>query len=263
MDGRRSVGASEPRSAYATVNGQQLYYEISGRGRSVVLLHGGGLTIDRTFGPMVEVLAQEHRVIGVELQGHGHTADTPREMRLDLLVADVEGLLHQLEVERTDVFGFSLGGMVGLGLALGHPDLVDRLVVASAPYRADGFHAETRPSDPDPASKRMPTAADGQVWEEDYRSVAPDPDGFAGMLAKTSGLVGAFEGWSADELRGVRARTLVLVGDTDFVRLEHAVEMVGILPDGQLAVLPGATHMDITRRPDQVLAMVLPFLDGE
>jgi pimeloyl-ACP methyl ester carboxylesterase len=248
--------------AHASVNGLPLYYEIHGTGRPLVLLPGGLLTINLTFGPMISSLAKSHRVIGVEPQGHGHTPDIERQMTVDNMADDVAALLRGLDIDRADVFGFSLGGMIALALTIRHPEVVGRLVLASTPYRGDGFHQETRPEHVDSGSKRLPTEAEREVWEAKYRRVAPDPDHWLAFQARVTAMVAAFDGWSADQMRSIRARTLVVAGDTDFVRLPHAVEMVELIQVAQLAVLPNCLHLDVTRRPDQVLAMVIPFLDA-
>jgi pimeloyl-ACP methyl ester carboxylesterase len=248
--------------AYAHVNGLDLYYETHGDGRPLVLLHGGVLTLDRTFGPMLPALAENHQVIGVELQGHGHTADSGREMTLANLVGDIAALLAELGVSQADFFGFSLGGMVSLELALRHPELIGKLVVVSVPSRLDGYHSGTRPGATEPDWSRLPTADDMRVMEDDYRRVAPHPDHFHEHLVKTSGLVAAFPGWSAEQLASIEAHTLLVIADKDFVRVEHAAEMLALIPDAQLAVLPGTLHMDVMRRSDQLLAIVTPFLDA-
>ncbi len=248
--------------AYASVNGMQLYYETHGTGRPLVLLHGGLLTIELNFGPIMTSLSEHHQVIAVELQGHGRTADTDRPMSIDVLADDVAELLAQLGVEKTDVLGFSLGGFTALSLAMRHPELVRRVVLASVSFRQDGNHDDIRNSEEHPDSPRMPTAADFQLMQDDYERVAPDPAHFSAFAAKASAMVGAFEGWSDDELRATQTPALIVLGDTDFVRLEHAVEMFELMPNAQLAVLPGTTHMGVTRSPGQVLALVEPFLDG-
>jgi len=247
---------------YAAVNGLHVYYETHGDGRPLVLLHGGVLTLDRTFGPVLPALAKNHQVIGIELQGHGHTADAERDMTLENLASDVEVLLAQLGIGQADFFGFSLGGMVSLELTIRHPGLAGRLVLASVPSRLDGYHPGTRPGAAEPDWGRLPTAADGQMMEDDYRRVAPDPGHFHQHLARTSALVAAFRGWSADQLASLRAPTLLLIGDNDFVRIEHAAEMLDTIPGAQLAVLPGTRHTEVMQRADQVLALVLPFLDA-
>ena len=249
-----------PTGAYAPVNGLRLYYEVHGAGSPLVLLHGGLLTIDSTFGPIIPSLAKTHKVIAVELQGHGHTADIDREFTLDNLADDLVELLGQLGIDQAAFFGFSLGGLVAMNLVTRHPNVVSRLVLASVHFRPDGYHPEIRDPEAHPGSKRMPTASDFQAMQDTYRRVAPDPDHFAKFAAKASATVAAVKGWSAHELGAIRVPTLVLVGDTDFVLVQHAVEMFELIPNAQLAVLPGATHMDLTRRGDQVLAMVAPFL---
>lgn len=258
-----STDANRARTgAYATVNGQRIYYERHGSGRPLVLLHGGVVTFDRTFGPLLPALAKNHQIIGIELQGHGHTADSPREMTLEILASDVRELLGILGIGEADFFGFSLGGMVSLELAVRHPELAGRLVLASVPRQLDGYHSGTRPGAAEPDWGRLPTAADGQMMEDDYRQVAPDPAHFQQHLAKTAALVAAFRGWPADELAAVQSPTLLIIGDNDFVRIDHAAEMHGMIPGAQLAVLPATLHMKVMQRADQVLAIVIPFLDA-
>ena len=251
--------SGSPPGHYAPINGLRLYYEVHGRGRPVVLLHGGLLTIDLAFGPLIPALAERHQVIGVELQGHGHTGDIDRPMRLDSLADDVASLLDHLSLESADVFGFSLGGMVALTMGLRHPDRVGRLVIASVDHRPN--HAEfEQPDDPDVA-RRMPTEEDFLGMREAHARVAPRPEDFDAMAEKTSSMVHAFGGWSDSQLRSISAPTLLLVGYTDFVPLENAVAMFKQIPEAELAVLPGTTHIGVTRNADRVLAMVRPFLE--
>lgn len=248
--------------AHAVVNGLPLYYEIHGQGQPLVLLPGGVLTLGLTFGQIIGPLARNHQVIGIEPQGHGHTPDIDRQMSVDQFADDAAALLRHLGIDRADVAGFSLGGMIALDLAIRYPALVGNLVLISTVYRGDGFHPETRPEQVASGSIRLPTEADRDAWEAEYRRVAPDPDHFLAFQDRVARLVGAFDGWPASDLRSIGARTLILAGDTDFVRLEHAIEMFQLIPDAQLAVLPDCLHVDMTRRPGQVLAMVGPFLDA-
>lgn len=247
---------------YAPVNGLEMYYELHGAPSEVppiVLLHGGLVTIDTTFGPLLPALAERQQVIAIELQGHGHTADIDREISLGNLAGDVVALLQQVGIDKADFFGFSLGGLVSLTVALMHPELVNKLVVASIGFRQEGYHEDVRPPGR-PGSRRMPTERDFGAMMAAYRRVAPDPAHFPEIAAKTSAAVGAFEGWSPDELRAIGAPTLILVGDTDFIRLEHAIEMYGLIPNAQLAVLPGTTHMQVMANADRLLSLVGPFL---
>jgi pimeloyl-ACP methyl ester carboxylesterase len=242
--------------AYASVNGLQLYYEVRGSGRPLVLLHGGLLTIDLNFGRLLGPLGASRQVIAVELQGHGHTADTGRPMTIEALAGDVVALLDHLGIAEADLFGFSLGGLVACAVALGAPARVGKLVVASA----DAHRPPGRESAP-LGEGRLPTAADFRAWRDAYEAVAPDPAHFEEFAARTSAMVHEFAGWTG-ELRSLQVPILLIFGDRDFSPLPDVVEMFELLPDAQLAVLPGATHVGVTRRPAEVLALVTPFLDA-
>jgi pimeloyl-ACP methyl ester carboxylesterase len=242
--------------AYASVNGLQLYYETHGSGRPLVLLHGGVQTVDLSFGPMLEPLAAGRQVIAVELQGHGHTADTDREMTIEALAGDVVALLDHLGVAEADLFGFSLGGLVAYAVALGKPTRVGKLIVASSDaHRPPG--RESAPLD----EARMPTPADFQAMRDSYDAVAPDPAHFDEFAARVTAMVHEFPGW-VDELRSLQAPTLLVFGDRDFSPLRDVVELTDLLPDAQLAVLPGTTHIGVTQRPRELLALITPFLDA-
>src|SRR5262245_32217937 len=196
--------------AYAAVNGLDVYYETSGVGRPLVLLHGGLMTIDLNFGRLIEPLAASRQVIAVELQGHGHTADTERPMTIDALAADVVGLLDHLGIAEADLFGFSLGGLVACAVALGAPDRVGKLIVASAdPHRPPG--RESAPLDDD----RMPTPDDFRQMRGAYDAVAPDPAHFDDFAARVTAMVHTFPGWT-DELGSLDVPTLLIFGDRDF-----------------------------------------------
>lgn len=246
---------SAPR--YAAVNGLRMYYEVHGDGPPLVLVHGGALTIGLSFGAMIPALAERHRVIAVEMQGHGHTADIDREMTLEHFADDIVELLGQLGIERADLFGYSLGGCVSLAIVTHHPNLVGKLVLASTPTCRRDFALDGQLD-----ADRMPSAADGQEWEAEYRRIAPHPDRFPDLLARAAAMVSAIEDWAPDQLRAIRAPTLLLVGEKDFISIEQAVKTLDLIPNAQLAILPGATHVDVSRRPRQVLAMITPFLDA-
>jgi pimeloyl-ACP methyl ester carboxylesterase len=195
-------------------------------------------------------------VIAVELQGHGHTVDTGRAMTIEALAGDVVALLDHLEIAEADLFGFSLGGLVAYAVALGAPTRVGKLIVASADaHRPPG--RESAPLDDD----RMPTQADFQAWRDAYDAVAPDPAHFDEFAAKTSAMVHEFPGWT-EELRSLQAPTLLIFGDRDFSPLPDVAELFELLPDAQLAVLPATTHVGLTRRPGEMLALITQFLDA-
>jgi pimeloyl-ACP methyl ester carboxylesterase len=241
---------------YASVNGLQLYYETRGTGRPLVLLHGGLMTIDLNFGPLLEPLAANRQVIAVELQGHGHTADSDRPMTIEALAADTIALLDHLGVTAVDLFGFSLGGLVAYAIAVRAPERVGKLIVASAdPHRPPG--RESAPLDGD----RMPTPADFQAMRDAYDAVAPDPTHFEVFAAKTSAMVHEFAGWT-DELRSLETSTMLIFGDRDFSPLPDVLELFEFLPNAQLAILPGTTHMGVSASPERVRALIEPFLDA-
>src|SRR3954469_9734761 len=241
---------------YAPVNGLQLYYEVRGSGRPLVLLHGGLMTIDLNFGSMVEPLARNHRVVAVELQGHGHTADVDRPMTIEDQADDVVALLDHLEIADADLFGFSLGGIVACAVALRAADRGGKLILASADVYRPPAH-DTAPIDDD----RLPTPADFQEMRDAYEAVAPDPEHFDAFGERLTAIVHGFAGWT-DELRTLRAPTLLMFGDRDFVPLPDVVATAEVLPNAQLAVLPGTTHVGMARRPNELLALMTPFLDG-
>ncbi|MEV6510524.1 alpha/beta hydrolase [Streptomyces sp. NPDC051642] len=244
-------------SAHAKVNGQEMYYEIHGTEhegrRPLVLLHGGMQTVGLTFGTMLPALSAERYVIAPELQGHGHTADTDRPLTIPDLASDVAALLDELGVRQADFIGFSLGGVVALEIAVRHPERVGRLVPTGTAYSLDGYHDEVR--SPDFSSPRLPGQADFQEMADAYAAVAPHPEHFQDFFAKSSAAANDPLPWTADDLRTVTAPTLLVIGDTDFFHVEHLAAMQRLIPDAQLAVLPGTTHMELMRRK-----VLLPLL---
>jgi pimeloyl-ACP methyl ester carboxylesterase len=247
--------------AYASVNGIDLYYEVHGADRPgppLVLLHGGVLTFHLSFDALLPALAAEHRVIGVELQGHGHTADSDRPFSIRQCADDVIALLDQLGVERADLFGYSLGGLASTEIATRYPDRVGRVVLAATHFRPDAYYPEV--TAPEQDSPRLPTEEDFAIMKGAYDDVAPNPDDFFPFLEKIQPAVHDFEPWTDGQLSRMAMPVLIMIGDTDFIRLEHAVEMKQRLPDAQLAILPGTSHMRVISRAELVLPMVLPFL---
>jgi pimeloyl-ACP methyl ester carboxylesterase len=246
--------------AYASVHGLELYYEIHGTGKPLVALHGGLLTIDLTFGAILPSLAESHQVIAVELQGHGHTADTDRELTFPNLASDVVALLDHLGIERADIFGFSLGGLTAIQTAITYPDRVNRLVLAGTHFRTSGYHDDIRDPEKWATSTRMPTENDFKEMQDAYARVAPDPSHFQAFMAKASAAPDTVDEWASDDLRAITAPALIIVGDNDFVRIEHAAEMRDLIPRSQLAVLPGTSHMTVMRRIDLLCPLVEGFL---
>ncbi|HET6603687.1 MAG TPA: alpha/beta fold hydrolase, partial [Xanthomonadaceae bacterium] len=236
------ASASEARKStpvargHAPVNGIRMYYEMHGRadGVPLVLLHGGGSTIEVTFGRVLPFLAASRRVIAVEEQGHGRSSDRDAPVRFETSADDVAALLGHLDIAQADLFGFSNGASVALQVAIRHPHRVRRLVFASAFTRRDGARPQLWEFMAQADFSNMP-----QPLKDAFLRVNPDQAGLRTMHDKDAERMRRFQDVPDDQVRSVRAPTLVVVGDRDIVRLEHAVELIGLLPDARLLVLPG------------------------
>lgn len=244
------------------IDGVPIWYEEHGdpAGPPLVALHGGILTFHRSFDDVLPWLSAGRRVIGVELQGHGHTPDTGRALSIERFADDVAELIDRVASGGpVDVWGYSLGALTATSLAVRHPAKIRRLVLAASNIRTDGYHPEiTAPEQDDP---RLPTEAEFAVWKADYEAVAPDPDGLFPFLDRLQPVVHELVGWTADEIRSITAPTCLVIGDQDFVRLDHAAEMLDLFPDSRLAVLPGTKHTEVMRRSEQLQTIVSPFLN--
>lgn len=259
-------------TGYAPVNGLQMYYELHGSGGTpLLLLHGGLFDIEQQFGALIPDLSAGRRVIAADFQGHGRTNDIDRPLNTPDLASDVTGLLAHLDVPEVDVFGFSVGGAVALHLAVNRPDLVRKLIVSSVSFRPDG----DRGGNAEAVSAMTVDMIAGTPMEERYLAVSPHPDRehLQGLLDKLGGYDAGAAGWSDDEIRGIKAPTLITVGDCDMVRLEHAVRFLQLrggdvngdfegVPASQLAVFPGTTHFFGLARTGLVLDVVTTFLDA-
>jgi pimeloyl-ACP methyl ester carboxylesterase len=243
---------------YADVNGLHLYYEIHGAGGTpLVLLHGGGSTIETSWGRMLPALAKKRQVIAFEQAGHGHTADRDEPFTFEQSADDTAALLRHLKIEKADLFGYSNGGSIALQVAIRHPQLVRRLIAASAIYRKDGMPEGFWDSMRRASLDSMPAEL-----KEAYRATSPHPERLQSFHDKSVQRMLTFKDWPDDVIRGIAAPTLVLVGDQDVVRPEHAVEMLRLLPHAQLAVLPGMDHMAMVQRVEWQVSMAEAFLDG-
>ncbi len=249
---------------YAAVNGLKMYYEIHGSGSPLVLLHGGGSTITSTFGRVLPELAKKHQVIAIELQAHGRTKDIERPLSFEQDADDVAELLRQLHIVKADFFGFSNGGTTCLQIAIRYPHLVNRLVLASAIYKRDGMMAGFFEGMQQATFASMP-----QLLKEAYLEVNPDPKGLDAMFHRDVARMLAFKDITDYAIKGIQAQTLVINGDADVVRSEHALELSRTLPHAQLAILPGG-HGDYigeicapdknSKMPEITLSIVEMFL---
>lgn len=240
---------------YASVNGLKMYYEIEGQGPPLVLLHIGGCTIEVCFGELRPAFTNDWRTIAPELQGHGRTADIDRPLSMDQMTEDVAALLRQLKVRNADFFGASIGGGIALRLALKHPELVHKAVIFGVQYNSDGLVPGLVESLKTLKAEDIPPQL-----REGYVRVAPDPAKFPALVTKIAGMALTDPGLSPEQIKSIRAPILVMIGDADFVRPEHAVEMYRLLPHGQLAVLPQSGHFAPMERPQWVSSMARAFL---
>jgi pimeloyl-ACP methyl ester carboxylesterase len=258
--------------SYADVNGISLYHEEHGSGQPLILLHGG-LGSGDMYAPILPLLAKGRRVITVDLQAHGRTADIDRPLRYETLGDDVAGLIRHLGVAQADVMGYSFGAATALRTAIQHPDLVRRLVVTAIPYRRDGWYPESRAG-----MDAMGSALAGMLMQspvyETYARIAPRVEDFPVLLDKTGELLRRDYDWSA-EVAAITAPVMLVYADADAVRPVHIVEFYALLggglrdanwdgslrPVARLAVLPGHTHYDLFASAD-LPAAVIPFLDA-
>ncbi len=267
------MASADAKTGYAPVNDLNMYHEIHGRGRPLVLLHGAYMTIDQ-MGPILPGLAKTRQVIAAEQQGHGHTADVDRPITYEQMADDTAALVRHLEIDNADVFGYSMGGGVALQLAIRHPELVRKLVVASTSFTSDGMPAEALEMFP----SISPELFAGSPIEEAYLRTAPNPGDFPKLVEKLKKLDTTPFAWPEQDIQAIDAPTLIVLGDSDGVRLEHAVEFFRLrgggvmgdlagMPQSQLAVLPGTAHFvppgsGLLDRADWLLAMIPPFLDA-
>lgn len=246
---------------YAPVNGLRIYYEIHGTANSarppLVLLHGGGDTIKTSFGHVLPVLARDRQVIAFEQQGYGHTADiADRPFSFEQSADDTAALLDDLHIEKADLFGFSNGGTIAFQVAIRHPKVVRKLMVASALCKRDGGYPWLWDAMANAKLENMP-----QELQEEYLKVAPHPENLRMFHDKAAQRMRDFKDIPSDAIRGITAPTLVIIGDADVIRPEHAVETFRLLPRAQLAVLPGTDHMKVTARTEWLAPVINGFLD--
>jgi pimeloyl-ACP methyl ester carboxylesterase len=258
------------RTGYAPVNGLNMYYEIHGEGQPLVLLHGAFSAIGTSFENVLPGLAETRQVIGLEMQAHGRTADIDRPLSPVQMADDTVAALEHLGIENADFFGYSMGSDVALHIVVRHPDVVRKLVLASATYTLSGVH----PGLMDGLAEMKPEMMFGSPWHEEYMRISPRPEDFAVLFEKKTQMDRELEDFSAEAIRAIKAPTLLIIGDSDLVRPEHAVEMFRLLgggvfgdtpaglPASQLAVLPGTSHVTLVDRADMLLAIIVPFLDA-
>ncbi len=242
---------------YAEVNGLKMYYEVHGSGQPLVLLHGAFGFVEG-WTTVLPTLTKTHQVIALELQGHGHTNDLDRPITNEQLVEDTAALLKQLKIKEADFFGYSMGGVVALGVAIRHPELVRKLAILGS-----GVGPLKEVFEPENYKQFQSISSDfaPPVLKEPYDRMAPDPKRWPVLVTKIKNMGINFKGYSAAEVKSIKAPTLIMLGDHDGVRPEHAVEMWRLIPKAQLAIYPGGDHFILFSSPDKILATLMPFLE--
>ncbi len=275
MDNDLAAPVSAATGNYASVNGLEMYYEIHGTRQPeaqtpLVLLHGSLSATGTSFGKVLPGLRKTRQVIAVEQQAHGHTADIDRPLSVEQMAGDTVALLRRIGVDKADFFGYSLGSGIALHIAIRHPDVVRKLVLAGGvTYSRAGFY----PGLLEGLEQLQPEHLAGSPFHEEYLRIAPRPEDFSRLIAREKELNRNLRDLSPEEIQSIQAPVLLIIGDSDIVRPEHVAEMFRLLgggvvgdtvglPRSRLAVLPGTTHVTVVHRADWLLSMVTEFLDS-
>ena len=259
-----------PTTGYAPVNGLKMYYEIHGSGDPVVLLHGSFMTITNNWTGWIGELSKTRKVIAVELQGHGRTADTERDFSHENLADDVAALLDHLKIPSADLIGYSMGGGVAMQCAIRHPEKVRKVVSISAVFRHDGWVKEALDAFPQLTWE----ALKGSPIETEYRKLSPTPNEFPSFIKRVIGMDLKPYDFGADKLKATKAPMFFIHGDADGVRLEHISEMFRLKGDeifgdmrprseSRLAILPNTTHVTLMERVPVIVPMVNDFFEAK
>ncbi len=260
----------KPTTGYAPVNGLKMYYEVHGTGDPVVLLHGSFMTITNNWTGWIGELANTRKVIAVEMQGHGRTADIKRDFSYDNLADDVAALLDHLKIPSADLIGYSMGGGVAMQCAIRHPEKVRKVVSISAVFRHDGWVKEALDSFPQLTAE----AFKGSPIETEYKKLSPTPNEFPNFVKRVIAMDLKPYDFVADRLMATKAPMFFIHGDADGVRLEHISEMFRLKggeihgdlrprSESRLAILPNTTHVTLMDRMREIVPMVNDFFDAE
>lgn len=259
----------KPTTGYAPVNGLKMYYEVHGSGEPVVMLHGAFMSIT-AWNDWINELSKTRKVIAVEMQGHGRTADIDRDITFENLSDDVAALLDYLKIPNADIVGYSLGGGVAMECAIRHPEKVRKVVSISAVIRRDGWVKEGA----DALPKLTAEAFKGTPMESEYKRLSPTPDRFPDFVKHVVAMVSKPYDFGADKFKATKAPMFFVHGDADGVRFDHIAEMYRLKggdlhgdmqphPASRLAILPETTHVTLMARMTTIVPMVNDFLDAK
>ena len=253
------------KSGYSEVNGIKMYYEIYGHGKPLVLIHGGGSTIQTTFGRVIPMLAQHRQLICVELQAHGHTSDRDKDLSFEQDADDVTTLLKNLNIPKADFFGFSNGGTTTVQIAIRHPEIVDKIILGSALCKRNGLPEQFWDFMKQAQLANMP-----EQLKEAYLKEAPNPNGLQIMHDKDVKRMVNFKDIPDEQIESIKAPTLIIIGDQDIIKPEHAIEMHRQIANSELAIIPGVHGEYIeeittlkfdSKEASFVIPMIESFLD--
>ena len=268
LSATHALAQSRPVGNRVAVNGMRMYYEVSGAGEPLIVLHGAYMNIP-SMGAIVPRLARTHKVYALELQGHGRTTDIERPITYPDMADDVAVFMDAVGLKKADVFGYSMGAAVGLQLAIRHPDRVNKLAAASVAYDLRGWQPEFTAFIPQMTVEmivQMPFAAD-------YKKLAANPNGFPELARKLIALEKEPMAWEAD-VKALKTPVLIIAGDADVATLEHSVAMFRLLGGGamgdmgkplaasRLAILPATSHTAVITQVDLLHGFIEPFLKG-
>lgn len=259
----------ESNGKYVDVNGMKMYYEVSGEGDPIIVLHGSFMNIP-SMGDIIPALAKTRKVYALELQGHGRTNDIDRPITYKNLADDVAAFMDAVNLNKADVFGYSLGAIAGLKLAIHHPEKVNKLISCSGGFDVEGWQPEYKAFIPQMTVEmfmNMPFA-------EEYKKLSPNPDGFPAFVEKMIAIEKEQVAWEKG-VKALKVQVLIITGDADFTTLEHSTaffrllgggvmgDMGKPLPGSRLAVMPATAHTAIITQVDLLIAFIEPFLKGE
>ncbi|PTT02721.1 alpha/beta hydrolase [Pedobacter sp. HMWF019] len=253
------------KKGYSEVNGIKMYYEIYGKGKPLVLLHGGGSTIQTTFGRVIPMLAQHRQVIAVELQAHGRTSDRDKDVSFEQDADDVAVLLKHLNIDKADFFGFSNGGTTTVQIAIRYPQIVNKMILGSALCKRNGVPVQFWDFMKGAKLANMP-----EPLKEAYLQVTPDPKGLQNMHDKDAKRMVNFTDIPDKQIESIKAPALIIIGDKDIITPEHAIEMHRQMTNSELAIIPGihgeyigeiTTLKLASKEEDFVIPMIERFLD--
>lgn len=222
------------KTGYSEINGIRMYYEIHGEGNPLVLIHGGGSTIETNFGKILPLFAKNHKVVVMELQAHGRTADRNKPLSFEQDADDVATLLNSLQIKKADVLGFSNGGQTAIEMALRHPELINKLILASTFINRDAVSPEFWDIFKNASLKNMP-----KPLKDGFLKVNNDSVALLKMFNRDVERMQNFKGWSDDQIRSIKAPTLIMNGTKDVASIEHATGMHHLIPNSDLVILPG------------------------